>query len=42
MEITCAHCSCLVDRGVIVQRCQTHPTCCCRDLPFREPTEDER
>jgi hypothetical protein len=39
MEITCAGCGCLVDRGVIVQRCASHPDCCCRALPVREPDE---
>jgi hypothetical protein len=39
MEITCAGCGCLVDRGVIVQRCASHPDCCCRGLPVREPDE---
>jgi hypothetical protein len=37
MEITCADCGCLVDRGVIIQRCETHPDCCCHELRVREP-----
>ena len=40
MEITCADCGCLVDRGVIVTACAAHPDCCCRDLPVR--ASDER
>ena len=38
MEITCAECGCLVDRGARVIPCET-AECCCRDLPIRE-TED--
>ena len=36
MEIACADCGCLVDRGVIVRTCDKHPDCCCRDLPVQE------
>ena len=36
MEITCADCGCRVDRGVIIERCDRHPECCCRDLTVRE------
>jgi hypothetical protein len=38
MEITCADCGCLVERGVIVRPCDKHPDCCCGDLEVREPT----
>ena len=37
MEITCADCGCLVDRGVIVIPCDQHPGCCCGELPVRDP-----
>lgn len=36
MEITCAECGCLVDRGDIVTPCATYPLCCCRDLGLAE------
>lgn len=39
MEITCAECGCLVERGVIVTPCDAHPACCCTDLPVR--SEDQ-
>lgn len=40
MEMTCADCGCLVDRGVIIRPCDEHPDCCCRDLAVRdEPAE---
>lgn len=32
MQITCADCGCLVDRGIVLVRCGK-PDCCCRDLP---------
>jgi hypothetical protein len=32
MKIECAECGCLVDRGVVVRRCD-RPDCCCADLP---------
>jgi len=35
MEIACADCGCVVDRGVIVRRCDGHPRCCCGELPER-------
>jgi hypothetical protein len=35
MEIACADCGCVVDRGVIVTRCDRHPCCCCGELPVR-------
>ena len=35
MEITCAECGCLVDRGEIVTPCDQHPDCCCGELPLR-------
>ena len=36
MEIICADCGCRVDRGVIIERCEKHPGCCCDDMPLRE------
>ncbi len=39
MEIACADCTCIVDRGVIVQPCVRYPDCCCRRLSLREPDE---
>jgi len=33
MEITCAECGCRVESGVIIERCEEHPSCCCRHLP---------
>jgi hypothetical protein len=32
MEIACADCGCVVDRGVIVRSCGKSD-CCCRHLP---------
>lgn len=40
MEISCAGCGCIVDRGVVTSPCDRHPTCCCADLPQR-PEEAE-
>jgi hypothetical protein len=39
MEITCADCGCLVDRGVVVQACERYPGCCCGELPGVVPGE---
>jgi hypothetical protein len=39
MEMTCADCDCMVDRGVIVKPCDAYPACCCGQLPRR--TEDD-
>ncbi len=36
MVIACAECGCRVDRGVIIDRCGKHPSCCCQHLPVRE------
>jgi hypothetical protein len=36
MEIICADCGCVVDRGVIIELCEKHPGRCCRDLRVRE------
>jgi hypothetical protein len=36
MNIICAECGCRVDRGIIIERCEKHPACCCEDLPLRE------
>lgn len=38
MEIYCADCGCLVERGVRVVPCET-PECCCLDLPLADPVE---
>jgi len=35
MEMTCADCGCLVERGVVVEVCDRHPACCCAELPRR-------
>jgi len=35
VEIACADCGCLVDRGVVLVRCGD-PECCCRELPEPE------
>jgi len=35
MEITCADCGCLVDRGIVVRPCERYPRCCCDQLPDR-------
>jgi len=32
MEMRCADCGCLVDRGEVVERC-SNSECCCKDLP---------
>jgi hypothetical protein len=39
VEITCADCGCLVRRGVILQACDRHPECCCRELAVAEDDE---
>jgi hypothetical protein len=36
MEIICADCGCLVDRGVIVTPCDAYPNCCCAELSVRD------
>ena len=38
VEIYCADCGCLVERGVRVIPCDT-PECCCLDLPVADPME---
>ena len=35
MEILCAACGCLVERGEIVTPCAKHPDCCCGNLSIR-------
>jgi hypothetical protein len=37
VQISCADCGCIVDRGVVRARC-ADPGCCCRDLPDEKPT----
>jgi hypothetical protein len=32
MVIVCADCGCVVDRGIVKERC-ADPHCCCEDLP---------
>lgn len=39
MRIACADCGCVVDRGLILERCDKHPDCCCADLDGRESAE---
>ena len=34
MQIACAECGCVVDRGIIVEPCAKHPDCCCSQLAF--------
>jgi hypothetical protein len=36
MEMRCASCGCLVDRGEVVERCGK-PDCCCTNLPDKRP-----
>jgi hypothetical protein len=38
MEIYCAECGCLVDRGIRVIACASRE-CCCLDLPMAEPMQ---
>jgi hypothetical protein len=38
MEIACAECGCVVDRGVRMIPCKD-TECCCRELPIREADE---
>lgn len=35
MEMRCADCGCLVDRGEVVERCG-EPDCCCTNLPDKQ------
>jgi hypothetical protein len=39
MEIACADCGCVVDRGVVVAPCPRNPDCCCQGLSVRKPDE---
>lgn len=41
MEITCADCGCLVERGVVVTPCDRYPTCCCVHLPERRASGED-
>jgi hypothetical protein len=34
MEVYCAGCGCLVERGIRIVPCGS-PQCCCRELPLR-------
>lgn len=36
MEMVCAECGCLVERGVVLRACATYPRCCCELLPEAE------
>lgn len=36
MEMGCAECGCVVNRGVIVGACDRYPECCCQDLSLKE------
>jgi hypothetical protein len=38
MEMCCAECSCVVDRGEVTERCG-NPECCCKDLPEKNMDE---
>jgi len=40
VEIRCAGCGCLVDRGVRVALCGD-PECCCKELPVRGSGKDQ-
>ncbi len=40
MEIRCAECGCVVDRGVRVTPCGD-PECCCKELPVRGGDKDQ-
>ena len=31
-EMRCAECGCLVDAGLVIERCGD-PDCCCKDVP---------
>jgi len=39
MEITCASCGCVVVAGLIIERCDDHPGCCCGELPLRRTAD---
>lgn len=39
MEMSCAECGCVVDRGIRVAVC-SDPGCCCRDLPLSGRSDD--
>ena len=38
MVIACAECGCLAEGGVIVTPCDSHPECCCAEVPV-QPSE---
>jgi hypothetical protein len=39
MEITCADCGCLVERGIVIVPCDQHPDCCCGALPLLDAVD---
>lgn len=39
VEMRCADCGCLIDRGEVVERC-ADPDCCCKDLPDKHAEVD--
>jgi hypothetical protein len=39
MNVTCAECGCVGDRGVIIEACEKYPRCCCESLRTREVQE---
>ena len=39
VEIACAECGCMVERGEIVTPCDAYPECCCADLPVRQESD---
>jgi aminoglycoside 6'-N-acetyltransferase len=38
VELTCADCGCLVERGVVITPCDRHPACCCQHLATKAVT----
>jgi hypothetical protein len=40
MEMACADCGCVVERGVIVRRCDRYPACCCEELALASTSGD--
>jgi hypothetical protein len=40
VDIICAECGCIVDRGVRLAPCDS-PECCYKRLPIREGDEDQ-
>ena len=36
VEMACADCSCVVERGLVVRSCARYPGCCCQDVAVSE------